>query len=250
MGTKTTPSVLLFSFLFLLGASSHAQTCEAVFTTESSKLAGDLLNSRALGAQRFLKLMRGNLASRYRLNADVAQMAHDLSLLDVSRTPQTYALKWPDAAGSISKNIRGTTLSYTIPSLIVQQNGTNLPLGARPKGLNSMFSKVLVGLMEAIRIDLKNNPQIDQVEMVAGSVVNMDLVALLKQSGFIRIGGDPITPAIPGQRLPPDIYVHQTPGAPFVHDMGFGMGSPMFANLGHAHPDRGRSWVLRFEVTR
>ena len=249
MSRKISTAFLLI-VLFGMGSVSGAKTCEAVFAESDSKLAAELLSSRTPGAQRFLRLLRGGLTSRYRLHAEVAQLAQDLSVLDVSRTPQTLALKWPDAIGSISKTVRGNTVSYTIPSLIVLQDGAHLPLGARPKGLNSMFSKVLVGLMEAVRIDLANNPTIDQVEMVAGSVVNMDLVALLKQSGFTRIGGDPVALNTFGHHPPPDVYVHQTAGAPFVHDMGFGMGSPLFSNLGQVHPDRGRSWVLRFEVTR
>ncbi len=250
MRTAVSSAVLLCSAL-ALGSFAQARTCEAVFSEQNSKLAGDLLHTRAPGAQRFLQLMRGGLAARYRLNPEIAQMAHDLAALDASRTTQNYSIAWPDAAGSIRKNLRGNTLSYTIPSLIVAKNGTGLPLGARPKGLNSMFSRVLVGMMEAVRIDLRDNPAIDRVEMVAGSVVNMDLVALLKQTGFTRMGGDPVVSSFPGRRPPPDVYVHQTPGGPFMRDMGFGMGmDPMFSALAHGDPNRGRSWVLQFEVTR
>lgn len=229
--------------------SAHGLTCDRVFSDENliSRAQQDVLSSSSPKAQRFLDLLRNGLSRRYGQDPEVRQMVRDLSFMNLNESSQPYVADWVQLRTELSFSVKGDVMIINIPRAVVQTPGADLRLGERPKGLNTAFSKLLAGLVESIRAEAERNPNIKKVDMVAGHVVNLPLIELLKQSGFsVKAPMHPMTS-------------HMDPM------MGFGMGMGMDFGGGFAlgrgpmnrfTPPRihdaevGRDWVLRFDVNR
>lgn len=228
-------------FLFVSFASLFAQAkeCRSVFQASD----GPRFSTSVAAAKRMTNLVEGPLARRYANDPLVVGLRDRLLGL---ANKESFELKSETLSGTFRMSLEETVLVYEVPRLIVHENGGGLDLGSRPKGLNLEFAKVLVALTQAARIEAAQNPQIQQVKMVAGHVVNRSLIELLKESGFTMKPPDPAAQAM----FRADPMMHWAPGGPGFGHHPYPMDRPFRQSFQRPSSDLSQTWFLRFDIQR
>lgn len=169
---------LIFALILLSSAILRASPfCGGVFSDDPLAF----LQSSRPETEPLLRLMRNGLHRRYSRQNDVMELTRAL----LARSTGKLEIDWPEASFTVEKSkASNDVLTYRIPTFVLKEKGVPLDFGGRPKGMNLQFAKALVGIAEAVRIESRAHPELESLEIIAGNVVNDDLIKLLKQLGF------------------------------------------------------------------
>lgn len=129
----------------------------------------------------FLTRIDQGVTRRYGSHPDVLKLI-DL-LLDRSWSAGRD-ITWTHSKVRISKIYKPTTIRYTIPTLVTSEDGQSVAMGSRPSKTSPTLSHILVAIAEAARFEILRNPNLQNIEIVAGGVVNQALIRTLVKLGF------------------------------------------------------------------
>lgn len=218
--------------------------CASVFQSPRSS---EVFSTQAFRAARFFALLDRGLALRYANDAEVTNLVEHLVALPSSAV-DVHLIQWDSIQAEFKKKRQGHELTLIIPRVIVKTHERTLNLGERPKGLNLQFSKMMVGIIESLKVEAAHDPTLTSIEIRAGQVVNLGLIELLKEAGFTRLpsSGSGATPSLRTSLLP------MGPGLPPIGGPGSYLGgirgdSPLFGGP-QRDSEVGRTWTLRLEV--